>query len=833
MSAAVLDKRSQAIQHRHAAIKNLQESQQARENFFGSWPIYVVIGLMFGVSLLFPLLFYITLLVAFVLLKYQKSKQEKDGIKYPLYTPVHSKAKSDPLNVVPVKPNKKDPKAQTRKAGKPEAEFYLGIDPTDGNRQVWTMFKVLKQHAWLQATTGGGKTETIAGMFTNQLVFGSGMIFTDGKADQSLPAKICALSHRFMRSDDVYIVNYITSNMAPWGKTQSERSSTINPFLTGSVSSIQELIKALLQDDGDIWSKRAASFVDALTRVLVYLRDQGEMQFNVSHYGEYLQLEALGRLVGRDDIPMKVKRELFVFVSTLPGLDSESLAAIMRGESLDPRKSTQPLDQLGYCTMQLQPVLNMLSGDYGYIFDVIHGSINVRDIVLKRRIMLVLIPALEKSSQSLQALGQVIVALIHDLLASGIGNQLEGDIDLALKRRFTNDIAPYMLGFDEAGYYFVENAFGKIWAQARSLGIFCLMGSQDNYAMEKGGEAATKEVKIVLSNSNTKLIGKIEDAETTMEQVLARVSEISVYEVKRMDRDMNSISGNSHYASGVELERKKSLEPEDFFTLREGQLYLLHQDRQVRLDAFAAFPPALKNQTSNVLIPPAPLPQGRSDTLVKQYRSVHNAFIERERMIDNPNAPVTGRSAVSLTNDSTLDPIKSRLTKQPSLQGSFLALKDYRESAKKNMEETLAAILGTNPSGRVDLVTDNEVDHAQNARLKAAEQMDVQFEGDESDVVVEEREGVVELAEAQSTYGDAFSTMFQGATELEEQLTVINAESAKADVDLERAKLARRHAQLTVSKIDQALTDYPTPPPAQIDKQQLVATLKKIQGMLE
>lgn len=817
----ILDARSKAIQERHSSIRNLNEWQNLRNNFFstGASPI-VIMGLVICTAFL-PVLMYLTVPICFFLILKTKGVIKREFYSYPLYAPAHSKAKLDPLDINPA----------TRKPRKPRAQVYLGFEPTT-MRQAWLTFDVSKQHFWLQATTGGGKTETLAGLYANFLIYGSAGIFADGKADMALPAKICALSHRFMRGSDTYIINYITGNQSPWGKTKSQLSSTINPFLTGSVSSISELVKALLQDDGDIWSKRCASFVDALSRVLVYLRDKGEFQFNISHYAEFLQLEALGKLIGRADIPMSVKRELFTFVKTLPGLDANGLERIMRGESLDPKKSQQPLDQLGYVTMQLQPVINMLSGDYGYIFDTIYGSINIRDIVLKRRILLILIPALEKAAPSLRSLGQIVIALIRDLLASGIGNQTEGNIDLAIRRRFTNDISPYLGIYDEAGYYFVENAFAPIYAQSRSIGLVNILGSQDNYAMEKASEKAEKELKTVYSNSNTKIIGKIEDTGASMEQVIERVSEANFYEVKRMERNMSSIFADSFHQNELSVERKKVLEPEDFLTLNEGEVYVIHKDRQIRVDMFATFPAHLKNQAANVLVPPCELPQDRRADLIDDFRRVKSHLIRRSRkdLTDN----LTPNKA-----EPEMKVFKEHLEKEPSFSGAFSALRQYQSESRRLIDEALNNHR-KNESLQVTSEQLKPVTNEHPAINKEAEKFETAFDSDSpapsntaTSVTLNDDP---EIQSYMKELDNAFEAVFgsgESKSTIENTLADLNANESHRLGDADGIKASRMDAIKTVSKIDQALTDYPTPPPAEIDHVKLLDTLNRFKDLLD
>lgn len=826
-AVAELDERSKAIRKRHESVRNLREGRQIIGGFFDTGGYAIVAAVILVIMLVIPVYLPILIIPLTLVLFFGYRRQVRAGQKYPLYTPAHSKAKKDPLDIDPA----------TRRPRAPRAQIYMGIEPTT-KRQVWGTFDVAKQHHFMQATTGGGKTESLCGLFAaNPLIYGSGFIFADGKADQSLPAKIAAMCHRTMRLNDFFIVNYITGNQTPWGKTESEMSSTVNPFLTGSVGSLSELVKSLLQDDGDIWSKRSQSFIDALTRVLVYLRDKGELEFNISHYSQYLQLEELGRLAGRKDIPQKVKRELYNFVKTLPGLDADGFAKLLNGEPLDPRKSQQPLDQLGYITMQIIPCVNMLSGDYGYIFDVIHGNINVRDIVLKRRVMLVLLPALEKSAPALKSLGQIVIALIRDLLASGIGNQTEGNIDLALRRRFTNDISPFNATFDEAGYYFTENAFAPIWAQARSIGLSCCLAGQDNYAMEKSGDAAAKELKTVISNSNTKLIGKIEDHGDSMEQVVERLSEVTTYEAKRMQRNENAISTNSYYSAEVEAEKKKALDPEDFYKLREGEIFIIHMDIHVRVDCFAVFPKILKNQKANSFIPRASLPDKRRQTLIDNFKSMRRKFILQSRASSSESES----EKKTTSRNETFEKLDSLMGKKPTMAGAFAAISSYeserRESFTSKLSQLVDGLKGGNSNEQnaasatnnpvVDSVSGEEATKTNERIAQQADAISVSFDEADSEINVSD-----ELSDSEGV-SNAFKSLFDDSNDMLVDLTVLNATEGYRAGNKARENNATMHAQLTINKIDEALTSHPTPPVPNVNNQEFVATLEKIREMLD
>src|SRR5204863_5629012 len=79
-------------------------------------------------------------------------------------------------------------------------------------------------------------------------------------------------------------------------------SNTMNPFCNGSSSMLSELVVSLMDSasqsaDGDMWKGRAIVFVQALMKVLVYMRDKGKILLDANSIRNYFQLtrlEAIG-----------------------------------------------------------------------------------------------------------------------------------------------------------------------------------------------------------------------------------------------------------------------------------------------------------------------------------------------------------------------------------------------------------------------------------------------------------------------------------------------------------------------------------------------------------
>ncbi len=67
-------------------------------------------------------------------------------------------------------------------------------------------------------------------------------------------------------------------------------------------------------------------------------------------------------------------------------------------------KVRQVREQHGFITMQLTRVFGSLADTYGHIIRTNLAEVDLKDVVLNRRILVVLLPALEKSPEELSNL---------------------------------------------------------------------------------------------------------------------------------------------------------------------------------------------------------------------------------------------------------------------------------------------------------------------------------------------------------------------------------------------------------------------------------------------
>jgi len=337
----------------------------------------------------------------------------------------------------------------------------------------------LRTHMLVLGTTGSGKTEFLLGLVYNALIQNSGFIYTDGKGDVALWNNVFRLARYIGREYDLVLINFLTSGRDFLDKQYDRTTNTMNPFALGSSGMLIELIISLMDDSGgggDMWKGRAIAFVAGLTRALTFLRDRGYLLLEANTFMDFMkELPVIERMCWEKKIPganpgeevvvddalfNKVLEPLQAFVLTLPGYDRQKMAA----------QEQKTLEQYGFITMQLTRLFSDLSYTYGYLFQTSLGEVDMYDVVINRRILVVLLPALERAPDSLKMLGKMIVGAIKQMMAGCLGNRVEGAVREIVDARPTNASVPYYVVLDEYGYYAVLG-FAVAPAQARSLGF--------------------------------------------------------------------------------------------------------------------------------------------------------------------------------------------------------------------------------------------------------------------------------------------------------------------------------------------------------------------------
>lgn len=456
-------------------------------------------------------------------------------------------------------------------------------------------------------------TEMLVSLAYNALVQGSGFIYTDGKGDNSLFQRLFSMARASLREDDLLVINYMTGGREAVGPQENKLSNTLNPFSSGTTGALVQLLVSLMPNadaggDGGMWQGRAVAFLSALMMALCWLRDQGQMQLGVAEIREHLTLAEVTKLWRRTDMPERIKTSLYAYLTSLAGWVENPP---------NNQQSESAMEQHGYLQMQFTRVMGSLADDYGYIFNTTRGEVDFRDVVLNNRILAVLLPSLEKSPEDLGNLGKIIVASIRAMMATGLGDRLEGSVAEIIKAKPTNAPSPFLCILDEYGYYVVKGA-AVMPAQARSLNFSMVFAGQDLPSFKKNNNA--EEAAATVGNCNVVIFMKLMDMTDTMDLFKKLSGEAYVAKSGGYTRQAGKSYAMGDNAQIQKIERGSA---EDLRAQLAGEGHVIFKRSMVRARLFHANPGEPKAMRLNHFLrvePPSPHDIVERDEAIKQYK---------------------------------------------------------------------------------------------------------------------------------------------------------------------------------------------------------------------
>lgn len=557
--------------------------QKAADFFKNATSVSVLLITLCAGSVIVPALADIFLI--FGLISFLISKSQKQSLPFRL--PKRSKGK-----------DYNSPKPGSNKPGPAAGIYYFGNEKKT-EEELWFTNEDMRTHVLMFGSTGSGKTEALTSLAYDALVQSSGFIYVDGKGDNALFSKLFSMARYMGRDDDVLLINFMTGARDIVGPQEKRLSNTLNPFARGSSSMLSQLVVSLMESpqgkgDGDMWKGRAIAFVEALMKVLVAMRDAGHILLDANSIRNYFPLERLEAMV-LDKVFIRDNNQDAISMEGLPDIVTEPIAHYLvnlpgYNKAKKGKQVSQVFEQHGFITMQLTRVFSSLADTYGHILRTNLPEVDLRDVVLNRRILVVLLPALEKAPDELANLGKIIIAALKTMMAAGLGDEVEGMYTKLIDRKPTNAISPFLCILDEYGYYAVPG-FAIVPAQARSLGFSVVFAGQDLPALQK---ASKEEAATIGANTNIKICMKLEDPLETWEYFMKTAGESYVTHVSGFQTDTRSVTGQYLDTKSAQLEKRARVDLLDLKEQREGEAHIFFKSRIVRARMFYANPKPAK-----------------------------------------------------------------------------------------------------------------------------------------------------------------------------------------------------------------------------------------------
>jgi Type IV secretion-system coupling protein DNA-binding domain. len=378
-----------------------------------------------------------------------------------------------------------------------DSVLFLGRDLN--GEELWCSSSMVKTHMFVSGSTGSGKTEFLTNIMANVASWGSGAVFIDGKGDLAFFSKMHALMTAAGREEDLLLVNLSPTVASGHGKISSH---TINPFAILSADEISLIMTGMLGRYHDpMWSGRAISLMNAIVHALVWLRDERGEPLTIGAIRSYLPLPQLiglrNRLAEDKGTPAKVMEELRLYLETLPGYLEQ------KGD----KQGATTSEQHGFLTMQWTRPVGMLATGYGHIFDAEVPDVDIRDVVLNRRVLVILLPSLDRSTDDIAHIGALLVGMLKSMLGQALRTSVEGSWGEVVRRRITNARYPFLMVMDEVGQYMTDG-MGMMAQQARSLNVGLVFATQDFDSLYHRN---SRETEAILANTNIKVFMKAEN----------------------------------------------------------------------------------------------------------------------------------------------------------------------------------------------------------------------------------------------------------------------------------------------------------------------------------
>lgn len=572
-------------------------------------------------------------------------------------------------------------------------------------KELWFSNDDMRTHVLIFGSTGSGKTEALISIAFNSLCQGSGFIYIDGKGDNSLYSKIFSMVRAVGRDDDLLLINFMTGAKDIIGAQKKRLSNTMNPFNQGSSSMLSELVTSLMDSggqsgDGDMWKGRAISFVQALMKILVAMRDDGHLLLDAHTVRNYFILEKLeqivvdkmfpldnGSPVPLADLPDVVLQPLKMYLDNLPGY-----VPAKKGN-----QSGEVREQHGFITMQLTRVFSSLADTYGHIIRANLAEIDFKDVVLNRRILCVLLPALEKSPDELSNLGKIIVASIKAMMASGLGEDVEGTYQDVIQRKPTTSLTPFVCIMDEYGYYAVKG-FAVVPAQARSLGFAAIFAGQDLPAFQK---VSKEEAASIGANTNIKICMKLEDPVETWDFFNKVAAEAYVTNVREFSINADSMTQSYMDTKSASVDKRGRIDILDLKDQVSGDAHIFFRSRIVRARMFYANPKPAKRMQVNQFLPVERPDESLLVALDSVFRSFYDVFFNNHYTTPTGVDGTFLKDIMAAFNNESLESYEEKAV--ASLVG--LMENEIKAEEEKIIQEEAAAVF----EGALDLFSGNKV----------------------------------------------------------------------------------------------------------------------------
>ncbi len=527
------------------------------------------------VIFLFPTYWFVFLFLALVIFLFRMRKSKKELL--PLRFPATSGIKKDLGN----------PQPGRRKYYPAEGTVFIGNEQGTGE-ELWLSYRDILTHMLNLGTTGSGKTEDFLGLAFNLLLGGSGFIYVDPKGQNKLAIQIYQMLRFLGRDDDFNVLNYGTGGK-DLRETGSRVTNTTNPFALGSSDALIQLLVSLMPpSDGhnSIFANNAQTIITGLMVALTELRDKRIINLSIPEISYYMAIKNICELLDHPDLSEKSKEVLLQSLTTVQY--NRDAPYTSQSESF--------VEQFGYAQSYFGLTLMNLKNTYGHIYEDINVDVHIYDIIMNRRVLVTVLPSMEKAPQETANLGKIILSAIKAACSTGLGVDIEGTVSEKIDSSVAEAKIPMLIITDEYAAI-ATPGYPEVLTMGRGLGIAAVVGSQDYGGMMESDKKGTKQIT---GNTNIKKAMRLQDALDTFQLFEATGSKAITMTTTGYEIDSDQAMLTYRDNLSTKAEEKKRIDLQDLQNQIEGEFHLFFSGDVIRGTAFYARIPLTGDQQARI-----------------------------------------------------------------------------------------------------------------------------------------------------------------------------------------------------------------------------------------
>lgn len=452
-------------------------------------------------------------------------------------------------------------KLQRKWRNKPNDKVYVGI--TEYGKPMYMNFKELNQHAFVAATTGGGKTVLLMSFVEYAVMKDYPILFIDGKGSASTVEEFENINHDYNRGVIVFGDSY---------------NVTYNPIKYGNSQVIVDKLRQLVETESVYYS----NINDLLIQNIIMFMDDYGFKRDLKTFAKYLDSENVKNVLNNDvetktiEVPVKVEKEnddkeedFFDMLDdaaeekteyeTRTVKEKTERAVYYRKKFFDNyRDSTEGENYLfEHGSSVRTELLKIIDSDLGHLFEETENSVDLIDVSRNNKSVFISFD------------GTIYEKFIEKTARFMI---LDVNYLVSLRNRKTENIgnSPFLTIYDEFGVYATEKIIDTV-NKSREAGFHCVISTQSIHDLTAIDPTFTDRI---LANTNTYFVGQVnEDSEVDKwsktfgvykDQEITNVTQRGTKSKLRRKEER----GDKGTARSVQ---RFSIEPQQFRNLSTGQ----------------------------------------------------------------------------------------------------------------------------------------------------------------------------------------------------------------------------------------------------------------------